>query len=259
MMLPTYMDSPGLQKLPIIVFVEVGNYEAAMTSVRKEPVENPVDALKKECQEAVATAIAPLNDAVQTDWDDCTVFVTKIITRASAEHNELKANEAVENEIAGLIEQQALENFLQDDVPDGSNALGTLVVLAIKHFGTSDALFKTRMVIQRHFDLEAPTIVSDSASVASFANQILLDVSLIYNWDVWSVDAKQAFFQPDWLFRSLLARLRHDMYFKMSQCHNVGDRSRSSKTGNPKWHEDRGNRGLSAVGIGGGNTASLLF
>jgi hypothetical protein len=60
--------------------------------------------------------------------------------------------------------------------------------------------------------------------------------------------------------RHVLARLRPDMYFKMPKCQNVGDPEVGDpKLANPKGHEDRGNRGLSAVGIGGGNTASLLF
>jgi Reverse transcriptase (RNA-dependent DNA polymerase) len=140
--------------------------------------------------------------------------VTKIFTRASAEYNEIKVNKAVEKEIAGLIEQQALEFVLRDDVPEGANVLGTRVVLATNHFGTPDALFKTRMVIQGHLDREAPTIVSDSASLSSFAIRILLVVTLIYNWDAWSVDATQAFLQSDWLSRFLIARLPREMRHK---------------------------------------------
>jgi hypothetical protein len=100
------------------------------------------------------------NAELQEELPGVEVYVTKIVTPKSAEYDANKAQQAIEAELLGLLQNNAVEFVLKDSVPHDANVIGTRIILALKNYGTIDEAWKARLIIQGCLDDEAAEIVS---------------------------------------------------------------------------------------------------
>jgi Reverse transcriptase (RNA-dependent DNA polymerase) len=147
------------------------------------------------------------NAELQEELPGVEVYVTKIVTPTSAEHDVHKTQPAIEAELLGLLQNNAVEFVLKDSVPHDANVICTRIVLALKNYGTIDEVWKARLIIQGCLDDEAAEIVSDSAAVASFSVRIVLFLSVLFELPLYVVDAAQAYLQSHNISRIIFARL----------------------------------------------------
>jgi Reverse transcriptase (RNA-dependent DNA polymerase) len=161
--------------------------------------------------ESVPSIHASINAAVQVRiGNDLTVgtdvWVTEIITPT---HSGYKA---ITEEIQCLLDRGTFLLVLADDVPKGANILGSRIVLALKNFDTIDESMKARLVRQGCGDREGPKIVREAPTVAHFTVRLLISISVLMGWMLWSKDARQAFLQSrSGLSRRIYARLPKEL------------------------------------------------
>jgi Reverse transcriptase (RNA-dependent DNA polymerase) len=87
------------------------------------------------------------------------------------------------------------ELVLADSVPRDANIMGTRIVLAVKNFATPEESVKGRLVVQGCGDRDGANIVSEAPTVSHLSVRLLITISVIMHWSLWSKDARQAFLQ----------------------------------------------------------------
>lgn len=168
------------------------------------------DEFRKRCVGVAAAAAkveTNVNAALRRASCTATVHVTKILTTKDREYDRGEAEKAMAEELDGLLEAGALEFVHEDDVPPGSNVIGTRIILSLKHHGTPDQMWKARLVTQGCLDRDAENVLSDSATVAAYSIRIVIAVALLMGWPLRSKDARRAYLQGDDLSRDMYARL----------------------------------------------------
>jgi hypothetical protein len=94
------------------------------------------------------------------------VFAAKASKPNDAMDPELRFN-AINKEVRGLFNREALSLVHVDAVPSHANIIGTHIITRLKNFGTIDEEAKVRLIIQGCQDSKKNRIVSNAPTVMS--------------------------------------------------------------------------------------------
>lgn len=86
--------------------------------------------------------------------------------------------------------------LVKGDLPANPTILQTRFVLNIKNFTESDEYFKARLVILEHIDPDKARIVN-AAPVLRSSIRMIITLSALFRFKLWSRDTSQAFIQSD--------------------------------------------------------------
>jgi hypothetical protein len=123
------------------------------------------------------------------------VQLTEILTPDDPRASDEKMTEAKQKEIGGLIARNTFRAVLREDVPTGANKLKARYVLAIKDADTNKCIYKARYVLGGHRDRLKHLLVHTSSTLRPPSIRIILAVSAILEFKVWTVDISQAYLQ----------------------------------------------------------------
>jgi Reverse transcriptase (RNA-dependent DNA polymerase) len=191
--------------------------EAAQTlllTTKDKPATNlmsaPYCSLSNTLQNSINQAV---QDRVGNDLTvGADIWITELITPSHPGYREDDVQVAITEEIQGLLDRGTFELVLADSIPKNANIMGTRIVLALKNFSTPEESVKARLVVQGCGDRDGAKIVSEAPTVSHFAVRLLITVSVIMNWDLWSKDARQAFLQSkSGLSRRVYARIPREL------------------------------------------------
>jgi hypothetical protein len=104
---------------------------------------------------------------------------------------------AISKEIEGLMKREVFETVDATSVPPGSNVMGSKFHLVIKNSGMKNQTFKALLVIFGNTDSQKHQILSEAPTVGQLSIRILIYISVIKSWPLWSRDVRQAFFQSE--------------------------------------------------------------
>jgi hypothetical protein len=104
---------------------------------------------------------------------------------------------AISKEIEGLMKREVFETVDATSVPPGSNVMGSKFHLVIKNSGMKNQTFKARLVIFGNTDSQKHQILSEAPTVGQLSIRILIYISVIKSWPLWSRDVRQAFLQSE--------------------------------------------------------------
>ena len=110
-------------------------------------------------------------------------------------------------ELLQLLQKGTYEIVPAKDIPTGSVVLGSRFVLVVKEPDSANPRRKARFVILGHKDPEKGRIVHEAPTVTKASIRVLLILSRIHNYPVWSRDVKQAFVQSK-------ENLKRDVYIR---------------------------------------------
>lgn len=82
---------------------------------------------------------------------------------------------------------------LRSEIPSNANKLSCRYALAIKEPGTDREIWKARLVIGGHKDIEKHIMVRSSTTVQQQSLRMLLALAAIFGWKIWTQDISQAF------------------------------------------------------------------
>jgi hypothetical protein len=126
---------------------------------------------------------------------EVTVLATRIIEKddpvaASAEMSRAKLNELI-----GLLDRGTFAVVQRSSLMPGANILRTRFVLAIKNPGTSEEIYKARLVVKGFQDKMKGYLVHEPNNGRTVSIRILMALASAYQFPVWSEDVTQAFVQ----------------------------------------------------------------
>lgn len=160
-----------------------------------------------------------VRDMIGEKIDDASIenqiYVTEIVVPGHKRYEKDKADKAIQKEVQGQIDNNAIEFVMANSIPNGANIIGTRIILAIKEFESPDETWKARMVMQGCLDRDSSTVVSDSGGLSSLAVRLVVIISLAKDWNLWTRDVKQAYLQGGKLSRDIYARLPKELRTQM--------------------------------------------
>lgn len=116
---------------------------------------------------------------------------------------------AKKEEIEGLRKREVWTVVKKKDVPIGSNVIGGRFVLSFKAFDTPEQHPKARFVAQGHNDRDKSNIVHDTATIRPTSIRLIISVSVIRQFRIFSHDVTQAYVQSkDKLTRMIYIRVK---------------------------------------------------
>jgi Reverse transcriptase (RNA-dependent DNA polymerase) len=140
------------------------------------------------------------------------VWVTEVINSDHPAYNKKAAQVAITEQIQGLLDRKTFDLVLRNELPGDANIIGSRIVLEFKTYKTSEEFVKAILVIQGFSDRDGSSIVTDAPSVSHFSVCVLLSISVLMKWKVWSKDALQAFSQSESnISRNVYARLPREL------------------------------------------------
>lgn len=132
------------------------------------------------------------------------IFYPIEIMKASDPRTKSKeCQDAIENEISGLLYRGAFKYMDRKALPRDANILGGRFVLSLKQLHTYEERYKARFVVQVHKYKEKEFIIHISKTVRHRNIKILLSIAVIYKLKVWNQDDNQAYIQGHELERDL--------------------------------------------------------
>jgi hypothetical protein len=155
--------------------------------------------------------ISPL-DKHPIELESLDVWVTEVINSDHPAYNKEAAQVAITEEIQGLMDRGTFDIVVRNKLPVDSNIMGSRIVLALKNYKTSEECVNARLVIQGCGDRHGSSIVTDASTVSHFSVRVLLSISVLMKWKVWSKDARQALLQSEAnISRNVYARLPREL------------------------------------------------
>lgn len=108
--------------------------------------------------------------------DKANIITTNNIDSASIPSNFVESRQ---KEIDGLIASNVFEIINVEDIPENSRIFKTRFVDQIKHEGTPEAYYKSRLVVQAYNDTDKQTILTQAPTIQRASQRILLCCAMI--------------------------------------------------------------------------------
>ncbi len=144
----------------------------------------------------------------EEDFDiDYKIFLTEVFDSNDVRCTSPEMKKAKLEEIHNLIKRGTFKAILKEDVPKDGNVLPGRFVLAIKSSIDGKIKCKARFVIGGHRDKLKKFMVHSSSTLQPHSNRLLLTMSLIFKFKIWTSDVRQAYLQS-------LIELNRDIYLK---------------------------------------------
>ena len=84
---------------------------------------------------------------------------------------------------------------MSEEIPEGANILTARFVLAIKSSVDGEIKFKARYVAGGHMDVFKDYLIHGAQTLQATSVRLILVLSSIFGFQVWSTDVKLAYFQ----------------------------------------------------------------
>ena len=152
--------------------------------------------------------LKPFRLSPESGSQEHSVHITEIIKPGDPRESEF--DDAKREEIQGLIERGTWEIVPKSSVQEGANILRGRFVLTIKDVGTDKQRRKARYVVQGYRDRMKTSLVHDTSTAKQSSVKILVGISAIYGFRIFSIDVTQAYLQSS-------ENLKREIYVKPSR------------------------------------------
>ncbi len=116
-------------------------------------------------------------------------------TRTVTEPIDKRFHESALSGIQGLLSRGSYEVVKPEQIPADATILKSRMENAIKTDEQGREIFKSRLIIQGHLDPGKATIVNDAPTVLRSSIRLILSLSQMYDFPLWTRVVKQAFTQ----------------------------------------------------------------
>ena len=123
------------------------------------------------------------------------ILVTEVLRPGEPRGRSGLFDEAIRNELKGLIDRGTYEIVCREEVPDNANILGGRFVFAIKEKGTAKEKLKAQFVVQGHTDAEKNLLIHNTTTLRQSSVRLLIAIAAICGFRLWSQDVTQAYLQ----------------------------------------------------------------
>ncbi len=131
------------------------------------------------------------------------VYLTEVLERSDPRCYDELAQEAILNEIHGLLIQDAFEFIRRKDIAKNPNIVPSQFVHARKNVNTPQERQKARFVVGGHRDKDKLVLIHLSSNGKHLSIRIQLSVSACLQYDVEAQDFDQAYIQASGLLRTI--------------------------------------------------------
>ena len=124
---------------------------------------------------------------------DLPAYVTEVINNSDPRAHTEKMEQAKRAEVQELLKRGTFKVILRSELPNGANAITARFVLAIKSNADEKVKYKARYVMGGHRDKMKNFLVHGAQTFQPSSARLLLALSSIHGFDVWSTDVKLAY------------------------------------------------------------------
>ena len=123
------------------------------------------------------------------------VYATEVLLKSDPRYHNNKSQDAISDEISGLLERQAFAFVHESEIPENANVLGGRMIMAIKNPDTELERYKARFVVQGHRDKEKDILIHTSKTVKYRSKRLMCAIAAILGFNIWNQDVTQAYIQ----------------------------------------------------------------
>jgi Reverse transcriptase (RNA-dependent DNA polymerase) len=128
-------------------------------------------------------------------------------TETALNQSDARFDDAKKIELQQLLDRGTFTPVLKNKVPLDAVILQTKWILVVKNPGSTDELFKARLVVLGHRDPMKGKIVNEAPTLRSISIRLILSVACSKNWTLFSRDVKGAFLQSNNILRKVFVQL----------------------------------------------------
>jgi hypothetical protein len=132
-------------------------------------------------------------NGVEDMLHDATVCTNEVVKNP----NDERFVDVIAKEVDCLMERGVFDVVEEVTVHPRSNVMGSKLHLVVKKCETSAPVFKARLVILGHTDAQKEHILSEAPTLGQMSIRILVSLSVLHRWPLWSRDDRQAFLQSE--------------------------------------------------------------
>jgi Reverse transcriptase (RNA-dependent DNA polymerase) len=121
------------------------------------------------------------------------VYISEVVNQP----DDTRFSQAISAEVEGLLACDVFEIVPEHSVPFGSNIMGSKFHLVVKKCESLNPIFKARLVIFGNVDAQKKFILSEAPTVSQLSIRMLISLSVVEGYSIWSRDIRQAFLQSD--------------------------------------------------------------
>lgn len=137
------------------------------------------------------------------------IYMTEVISPNDPRATCDEMTEAKRKETRDLLRRKTFKAVLMEDIPPNANLIPGRFVLAVKSKLDGKVKFKARFVFGGHRDKLKEFMVHSSQTLQPQSIRILLEVAVLFGFDTWTADGRQAYLQSS-------MPLQRDVYIKSS-------------------------------------------
>lgn len=125
------------------------------------------------------------------------VMLTEVLDPDDPRIKSVKMKAAIKNEVEGLMARKTFRVVEKRHVPPKSNVLPCKFVHAIKSDVEENLRYKARLVVGGHRDRRKDFLVHSTQTIQPSSTRLLLSLSEMLDFKVWTTDVRQAYLQSD--------------------------------------------------------------
>ena len=122
-------------------------------------------------------------------------FVPRVVLRTTCRADDPRFITPTKDEIEGLLYRRSYIVVQKKDILKGAVILKSIIHNEIKQDEYGKEKFKSRLFIQGHRDPNKERTVAEAPSILRSSTRLILALSRIYEYNIWTRDVKQAFIQ----------------------------------------------------------------
>lgn len=185
-----------------LVYVNISDKEVPFNTSQ---VKNYMD--PEELSLSFFTELGNALSRFQDPAEEFEILATEILDVDDERSMSEEMKKAKLTEIHNLLKRGTFKAVLSEEIPQDATVLNGRFVLAIKSTVDGKTICKARYVIGGHRDKFKRFIVHSLSTIQPHSVRLLLSLALIFDFEVWSSDVKQAYLQS-------MAKMYRDVYIR---------------------------------------------